>query len=120
VDLEAREKWFYQAFGMSPAMVRREPGAGSLYWLGTRDKNGNYLDGTKSYELVVPRPVPAGLFWSVTVYDADTRSQIETKQGRAALAVRAQGHPRKGSRAPPLRPARAPTKRRALDPDPPG
>ena len=85
VDVEAREKWFYQAIGMSPAMVRREPGAGSLYWLGTRDKNGNYLDGAKSYDLVVPRPVPAGLFWSVTVYDADTRSQIETKQGKAAL-----------------------------------
>jgi hypothetical protein len=85
VDLEARDKWFYQAIGASPSMFRREPGAGSLYWLGTRDKKGAYLDGAKSYELVIPRPVPAGLFWSVTVYDADTRSQIETKQQHAAL-----------------------------------
>jgi hypothetical protein len=85
LDLEARDKWFYQAIGASPAMFRREPGAGSLYWLGTHDKNGAYLDGAKSYTLSVPRPVPCGLFWSVTVYDAETRSQILTKQGKAAL-----------------------------------
>jgi hypothetical protein len=84
-DLEAREKWFYQAIGASPAMFRRAPGAGSLYWLGVRDRDGAFLDGAKSYKLVVPRPVPCELFWSVTVYDAETRSQIQTKQQRAAL-----------------------------------
>ena len=30
-------------------------------------------------------PVPAKLFWSVTVYDAETRSEIATDQGHAAL-----------------------------------
>lgn len=85
LDLEARDKWFYQAIAASPAMFRRAPGAGSLYWLGLRDRDGAYLDGAKSYKLVVPRPVPCELFWSVTVYDADTRSQVQTKQDRAAL-----------------------------------
>jgi hypothetical protein len=85
IDLEARDKWFYQAIGASPAMFRRAPGAGSLYWLGTRDKSGAYLDGGKSYTLTVPRPVPCDLFWSVTIYDAETRSQVQAKQGRAAL-----------------------------------
>ncbi len=33
-DLHAREKWFYQAIGASPAMFKRDPTAGSLYWLG--------------------------------------------------------------------------------------
>jgi hypothetical protein len=33
----------------------------------------------------VPLPVPAGLFWSVTVYDAQTRSQIQTDQDKAVL-----------------------------------
>ena len=28
VDLEAREVWFYQAIGASPAMFRRKPGSG--------------------------------------------------------------------------------------------
>jgi len=35
--------------------------------------------------LTVPHPVPASLFWSVTVYDPDTRSEIDSGQGKAAL-----------------------------------
>ncbi|MGY1693665.1 DUF1254 domain-containing protein [Geodermatophilus sp. SYSU D00814] len=85
LDSDAREKWFFQAIGVSPAMMRREAGAGSLYWLGTRDAAGNWLDGRRTYRLVVPQPVPAELFWSLTVYDARTRSQITTPQGRAAI-----------------------------------
>jgi len=85
VDLEAREKWFYQAVGASPAMFRRDAQAGSLYWLGLLDKDGHSLDGGKPYVLRVPLPVPGKLFWSVTVYDMDTRSQIQTEQKKAAL-----------------------------------
>ena len=33
VDLDAREKWFFQAQIESPAMFARSPGAGSLYGL---------------------------------------------------------------------------------------
>lgn len=84
-DNHAADKWFYQAIATSPAMFRRDPAAGSLYWLGLRDKNGEYLDGGKAYRLRVPLPVPNRLFWSVTVYDAETRSQIATDQGKAAL-----------------------------------
>jgi hypothetical protein len=85
LDLEARDKWFYQAIGASPAMFRRDPQAGSLYWLGLRDATGAYLDGSQSYRLSVPLPVPGKLFWSVTVYDTETRSQIRTDQNKAAL-----------------------------------
>ncbi len=85
LDTEAREKWFYQAIGASPAMFRRDTNAGSLYWLGLRDREGLYLDGELHYKLAVPMPVPARLFWSVTVYDSDTRSQIHTPQKKAAL-----------------------------------
>jgi hypothetical protein len=85
IDLEARDRWFIQAIVTSPAMFRRTAGAGSLYWLGLRDTNGAYLDGGKTYKLSVPLPVPAGLFWSVTVYDNQTRSEIATDQNKAAL-----------------------------------
>ncbi|SEW24740.1 DUF1254 domain-containing protein [Chitinophaga arvensicola] len=85
VDIDAREVWFYQAIGASPAMFRRKAGYGSLYWLGLYDQSGNYVDGSKTYKLTIPQPVPAKLFWSVTIYDAETRSQINTDQGYAAL-----------------------------------
>jgi hypothetical protein len=84
-DVYARQKWFYQAQIESPAMFARAPGAGSLYWLATRDSTGTYLDGTGSYTLDVPQPVPATLFWSLTVYDACTRSEIRTAQNKAAI-----------------------------------
>jgi hypothetical protein len=84
-DTTAMDKWFYQAIATSPAMFRRDPAAGSLYWLGLRDRNGAYLDGGKTYKLSVPLPVPNRLFWSVTVYDAETRSQVQTDQAKAAL-----------------------------------
>lgn len=85
LDTEAREKWFYQAVGASPAMFKRDTTAGSLYWLGIRDRDDAYLDGAAQYRLTVPLPVPAKLFWSVTVYDADSRSQVQTAQKKAAL-----------------------------------
>jgi hypothetical protein len=85
LDIEARERWFSQAIGASPKMFLRKPGAGSLYWLGLRDDKGAYLDGGNTYKLSVPQPVPQQLFWSVTVYDSETRSQIRTEQDRAAV-----------------------------------
>jgi hypothetical protein len=66
-------------------MFNRAPGAGSLYWLSTRDSSGAFLDGGKTYRLTIPQPVPGKLFWSVTAYDAATRSQVQTDQGKAAL-----------------------------------
>jgi hypothetical protein len=86
LDVDAREKWFFQAIGASPAMFRRDTNAGSLYWLGLRDETGAYLDGGRSYRLSVPLPVPGKLFWSVTVYDARTRSQVQADQGKAVLS----------------------------------
>jgi hypothetical protein len=53
-DLYARDKWFYQAIGASPAMFKRDTTAGSLYWLGVRDATGATLDGAKTYKLAVP------------------------------------------------------------------
>jgi len=85
LDVTARETWFYQAIATSPAMFRRQAGGGSVYWFAARDSTGAYLDGGSAYTMTVPLPVPATLFWSVTAYDAQTRSQIATAQGNAAL-----------------------------------
>lgn len=84
-DLDARDRWFVQAIVTSPAMFRRTTDTGSLYWLAARDSSGAFLDGGKNYTLSVPLPVPARLFWSVTVYDAATRTEVQTDQAKAAL-----------------------------------
>ncbi|SDO98570.1 Uncharacterized conserved protein [Ralstonia sp. 25mfcol4.1] len=85
MDLESRDRWFAQAIVTSPAMFRRSAGAGSLYWMAVRDGTGAFLEGGKHYKLTLPQPVPGKLFWSVTIYDAETRSQVQTDQDKAAL-----------------------------------
>jgi hypothetical protein len=69
-------------FGASRAMFCRDTKAGSLYWLGLRDGTGAYLDGGKSSKPNVPLEVPGKLFWSVTVYDAATRSRFRPTRKR--------------------------------------
>ena len=56
-----------------------------MYFYTPRDVTGAYLDGGKNYKLTIPGPVPAKLFWSVTVYDSETRTIINTDQGRGAV-----------------------------------
>jgi hypothetical protein len=85
LDVEARDRWFAQAIVASPAMFRRAVGQGSVYWMAHRDAAGEYLDGSRAYRLTVPLPVPASLLWSVTCYDAQTRSEVVADQGQAAL-----------------------------------
>lgn len=73
------------AFGTSAGIGRQQVGQGSLYFVGLRDSSGTYLDGGKNYRLKIPGPVPAKLFWSVTVYDSETRTIIDSGQGRGAV-----------------------------------
>ncbi|GAB3583197.1 DUF1254 domain-containing protein [Leifsonia lichenia] len=83
--LSVRERWFYQATLETPMMFRHSEGAGSIYWLGSRDADGDALEGGSAYELTVPTPVPESQFWSVTLYDLDTRSEIKTEQFKPVL-----------------------------------
>lgn len=80
INLDARTLFFYQATVNTPAMVLKMVGLGSQYAVATTDKNGEYLDGSKAYELHIPANVPAKEFWSVVVYDPQTRSELQTGQ----------------------------------------
>jgi hypothetical protein len=61
-------------------MAAKMIGKGSQYGFNATDKDGNYLDGSKTYKLNIPRDVPAKDFWSVVVYDPQTRSELQTNQ----------------------------------------
>jgi hypothetical protein len=78
--LDERASWFYEAFSAAPAMAPKRPGPSSAYLGAYRDKAGKWLDGGTTYRLRVPPNPPAKLFWSVTVYDVDTRALILNKQ----------------------------------------
>jgi len=77
VNVDHRAAWNYAATGNSPAMVERTVGSGSQYLMATRDASGAFLDGGKSYRLHLPPNVPVKAFWSLVVYDALSRSELQ-------------------------------------------
>ncbi len=79
-NLDARTRFFYMATVNTPAMALKMVGLGSQYALLTVDSNGDYLDGGKNYRLRIPADVPAKDFWSMVVYDPQTRSELQTSQ----------------------------------------
>lgn len=79
-NLDARTMFYYGYTVNTPAMVAKLPGRGSQYAMGFADTAGNPFDGAKSYRLRVPANVPAKDFWSVVVYDPQTRSELQTSQ----------------------------------------
>jgi hypothetical protein len=78
--LDERASWFYEAVGAGAAMAPKRPGPSSAYLSAYKDKAGKWLDGGTSYRLRVPSNPPIRLFWSVTVYDVDTRALILNDQ----------------------------------------
>nr|WP_321399309.1 DUF1254 domain-containing protein [uncultured Desulfobacter sp.] len=76
--LDARTLFFYGATVNTPAMVLKMVGVGSQYAMITQDSDGNIFDGGKTYKLNIPANVPAKDFWSVVVYDPQTRSELQT------------------------------------------
>jgi hypothetical protein len=78
--LHSRTSFLYVATGITPAMCMRLTGVGSQYLMSVKDAEGNPLDGAKSYHVTLPPDIPAARFWSITLYDNQTRSMLETPQ----------------------------------------
>ncbi len=79
-NVDRRGGFAYAATGNTPAMASKVVGAGSQYIFATTDSQGRYLDGSKSYRMRVPANPPVKDFWSVTVYDALSRSMLQNGQ----------------------------------------
>ncbi|MBN3852261.1 DUF1254 domain-containing protein [Paraburkholderia sp. Ac-20340] len=79
-NFDARTMFFYAATVDTPAMAVAMPGVGSQYASANLDASGRPFDGGKDYVLHVPANVPAKDFWSIVVYDTQTRSMLQTDQ----------------------------------------
>jgi hypothetical protein len=78
--LDSRTNFFYMATGATPAMCMRLTGIGSQYIYAMRDSDGNFLDGGRNYRLTLPADIPESRFWSLILYDRQTRSMLQTDQ----------------------------------------
>lgn len=78
--LNAYSGFFFYATGVTPAMDSRSVGEGSQYLAMFVDAKKNVLDGGKDYKLHLPPNIPIKNFWSVIVYDNQTRSMLQTDQ----------------------------------------
>jgi hypothetical protein len=86
LDLDARALLFYFGWGISPSMTLAMVGVGSQYAFAVRDAAGRYFDGGKCYRLRLPPDIPAKDFWSILVYDPQTRSMLQTDQRFPSLS----------------------------------
>ena len=80
MNSDARVNFHYPYTAVTPAMALTRAGAGSDYASAFVDSKKQPLDGSKTYKLTVPANPPAKDFWALTMYDNQTRSQLQTSQ----------------------------------------
>ena len=90
-NLDARTMFYYAYTAISPAMAVTKPGAGSDYAVAYLDSKKRALNGSKTYRLHLPPNVPANNFWAVTLYDTQTRSQLQISNPYPTLGSQTKG-----------------------------
>lgn len=88
--LDARTAFHYGFTVVTPSMQANAPGAGQQYAVAAVDSAGDWLDGGKLYRLQLPPNVPAKEIWSVTLYDPQTRSLLQTENLQPVIGSRSE------------------------------
>ena len=91
MNLDARVLFAFNAGGVTPAMAVTHPGAGSDYALAYLDANKKAFDGSRTYKVHLPPNVPVKDFWAFTMYDTQTRSQLQTSQPFPTVGSQTEG-----------------------------
>jgi hypothetical protein len=90
-NLDGAAFFYYFATGVTPAMAEKMVGKGSQYPWAAQDSKGNPFDGGKNYKLHLPPNIPVKDFWSVIVYDNQTRSMLQTDQRYPSVSSQNKG-----------------------------
>jgi len=85
-NLDGAAFYYFFATGVTPAMEEKMVGQGSQYPWTALDGDGQPFDGGKTYRLTLPKDVPVKDFWSVIVYDVQTRSMLQTDQSAPSVS----------------------------------
>jgi hypothetical protein len=88
LDLDTRIWFFTDYYSFSPGMISQVPGKGAKYMIGFTDSEGTPLSGDSSYIINLPPNIPAALFWSVTLYEAENASGLANGQALPSLGLR--------------------------------
>jgi hypothetical protein len=72
-------------------MSAKMAGVRSQYSAVFVDSKGRPLDGAKTYRLHLPPNIPAKDFWSILLYDNQTRSMLQTDEPRPSVGSQRKG-----------------------------
>jgi hypothetical protein len=86
--LDARINFFTNYYSISPGMFSYTSGKGANYLIAFTDSEGAPLLGGNNYRLSLPPNIPAEIFWSVTLYDAENSSGLANGQPFPSLGSR--------------------------------
>jgi hypothetical protein len=90
--IENQIYYHYNCIVVTPAMAAAPgPGKGSEYVFASLDSKKRILEGSKNYKMSMPPNVPVADFWAITLYDTQTRSQLQTDQQFPTLGSQTKG-----------------------------
>ena len=91
MNSDARVMFHYPYTAVTPAMSTPREGTGSDYGIAFVDADKQPFDGAETYKLHLPADVPVNNFWAVTLYDSQTRSQLQTSQSFPTVGRQTEG-----------------------------
>ena len=91
MNSDARVMFYYPYTEVTPAMALTRAGAGSDYAITYVDSKKQPFDGSKAYKLNIPANPPVNDFWALTMYDNQTRSQLQTSQSFPSVGSQTDG-----------------------------
>jgi hypothetical protein len=91
INSDARVTFHYPYTAVTPAMAVTMAGVGSDYGMAYVDSDKQPFDGSKTYRVHLPPNPPAKDFWALTMYDNQTRSQLQTSQKFPTVGSQTEG-----------------------------